>query len=544
MSQMVTRRSPFWDKLAQHLARFWLWDVILLLALLYLVQRLYRLTIIPVFADEAIYIYWSQLAAADWSRYLFFALNDGKTPLVIWANIPLLKLCADPLVAGRLTSILFGLGQLLVTMYTVNIMTTKKRYMLLAGLLVIMCPGLMLTNRLALMDTAVSFFISLTFLLTYIATQFFLLATFDPKTFPRRHWWISALAAGISFGLALWTKFSCLLLVPMLATIAFYNVRWSQLRHKGGIKELLVTVSFQYIPLVLIYLVGLLVFAGLKVSPAFGMLFSRGGDFLYSFSEFFANPFSIIYHNLVQFVQVLTNYGGLVLTLATFILAFVHAYRRPHYLAPSLLLLTACAYALPIIFLGKVVYPRYYVPVIPFIIASLCLSLAEIRRLTLVNLKLSLIIVILLTGLYWSWMMYTAPAKLPLLPIDREQLFTEWSAGYGIKPTVEYLEQLAQQQNLLVLTEGFVGTLPDGLQIYLQKSPVRDHIRVLGLGAPPVRHFDEVLANEDLDSYDQVLLVVNSHRLELDEGLGPYELIHEYPRPVRTAPMLQIWRIN
>ena len=50
----------------------------------YLSTHLYGLTRLPIFADEAIYIRWSQLIIDDWQQYLFFSLNDGKTPLLIW----------------------------------------------------------------------------------------------------------------------------------------------------------------------------------------------------------------------------------------------------------------------------------------------------------------------------------------------------------------------------------------------------------------------------------------------------------------------------
>jgi hypothetical protein len=59
------------------------------IALLYLFTHLWKLTILPVFADESIYIRWAQLIIDDWKQYLFFPLNDGKTPLQMWLMIGL-----------------------------------------------------------------------------------------------------------------------------------------------------------------------------------------------------------------------------------------------------------------------------------------------------------------------------------------------------------------------------------------------------------------------------------------------------------------------
>jgi len=533
--------------------RSWFWYLLGLLVLLYTAQRLSHLLSIPVFADEAIYIYWAELAAGDWRQYAFFALNDGKTPLVIWSMIPFLRWLRDPLVAGRLVSVLFGLGQLLVSVYMVGLFTKKKRYQLLAGLLVILSPGLMLTNRLALMDTAVTFLISLTFVCTYQATRAWLRALDRGSRWlaclqrqPLWSWLGWTLAAGVSWGAALWAKFSCLLLAPVLASVVIYH--WSEYKRRGEDRwqawwRLLV---WQLAPLTAISLLALLIFALLRTSPAFGMLFSRGGDFLYSINDFFADSLGIFSSNFVNFTRILFNYAGAVLVLASFAMALLFACRRwQRQLTPLLLLISGLAYALPIVILGKIVYPRYYLPVLPFVIASFCVSLSLMRRRLLIfYVQVALVVWLSATGLYWSWYLHHEPASLPLLPIDREQLMNEWSAGYGIKQTYDYLEQLAAEQKLLVLTEGFVGTLPDGLQIYLWKSQQRNHIRLLGLGAPPVRNFAESLQTDNWDDYDQVLLVVNSHRLELDDGLGPYTLVQEYPRPDSQAPTLQIWRLQ
>src|SRR5260221_509615 len=80
---------------------------------LYFLTHLWNLTLLPVFADESIYIRWAQLMMDDWHRYLFFALNDGKTPLFIWSLIPFQYLFADQLFAARFVSVLVGATQVI-----------------------------------------------------------------------------------------------------------------------------------------------------------------------------------------------------------------------------------------------------------------------------------------------------------------------------------------------------------------------------------------------------------------------------------------------
>src|SRR4030043_36113 len=70
--------------------------------------RMINLTILPVFADEAIYIRWSQVMSAE-STLRFLPLSDGKQPLFMWILMPLLSFFRDPLVAGRILSVFSGL---------------------------------------------------------------------------------------------------------------------------------------------------------------------------------------------------------------------------------------------------------------------------------------------------------------------------------------------------------------------------------------------------------------------------------------------------
>ena len=173
------------------------------LVLLYLLLRLINLTLLPVFADEAIYIYWSQLTLSDWQQFLFYPLNDGKTPLFIWLMMPAIKLFANPLFAGRFVNVLFGLGQLYFTAKIVTLFTPRKRYQLLAAVAVIFCPGLILNNRLALMDTMSTFFVSGCFYFTYRSLQL----AFAQKSWLQycRRAWPSVLAATFFFGFGLLT---------------------------------------------------------------------------------------------------------------------------------------------------------------------------------------------------------------------------------------------------------------------------------------------------------------------------------------------------
>src|SRR5438132_251717 len=79
----------------------------LILIALFLITRFITILSLPIFTDEAIYIRWSQIALQD-SAWRFISLTDGKQPSYVWITMVLLKLIHDPLLAGRVTSVIAG----------------------------------------------------------------------------------------------------------------------------------------------------------------------------------------------------------------------------------------------------------------------------------------------------------------------------------------------------------------------------------------------------------------------------------------------------
>ena len=144
-----------------------------LILLFYFLSRFQRLTAIPVFGDEAIYIRWSQLIR-NVETLRFVPLTDGKQPLFMWATASLLKFF-DPLISGRVVSVIAGFGILigifLITI-TISSLDNKERdplkFLLSAiknnfeigltsALIYILLPFSFFFDRLALADNFLSF---------------------------------------------------------------------------------------------------------------------------------------------------------------------------------------------------------------------------------------------------------------------------------------------------------------------------------------------------------------------------------------------------
>ena len=108
----------------------------------------------------------------------------------------------------------------------------------------------------------------------------------------------------------------------------------------------------------------------------------------------------------------------------------------------------------------------------------------------------------------------------------RSGYLEEWTAGQGIKEIADFVKEKSKEKNVLVGTEGFFGTLPDGLQIYLEKVP---RITVIGVGYP-ITGVHSSLVNSLVDN--DVFLVVNQSRLQIPPEAYGLELVKEYPKAV------------
>lgn len=80
---------------------------------------------------------------------------------------------------------------------------------------------------------------------------------------------------------------------------------------------------------------------------------------------------------------------------------------------------------------------------------------------------------------------------------------------------------------ILVGTEGYFGTLPDGLQMYLEKVP---NTTVIGIGLYPDKVPEELLnATND----NEVYLLINDERLAPNFNQENTKLIRSFPKATR-----------
>jgi len=469
--------------------------------------RLYNLTLWPVFGDEAIYIRWAQVMGAE-PTLRFLPLSDGKQPLFMWVLMFLVRRFSDPLFIGRLVSVATGMGTVGGIFAVSYLLFKNTRAALTASLVWAISPFAVFFDRMALVDSMLAMF--------GIWTLFFGVLTVKTQRLDM------AMITGFMLGFALLTKSPALFFVILLPTTLVFG------EHKKLFKHailLLVTLT-----------IGFAMYNIQRLGPNFHLLSSRTGDYVFPFSHLWENPkdpFIFHFHRAGQWLWIMGP--SMVIGLLVF---GVWLNRRKYWRE---LLLLAIWSVLPIAVqaeFAKVFTARYIFFSIPVIFV---LAGAAFIKSPLPKFKHSgsvswvLLIVFVVQALLFDQKLLTNPEAAPLPPGERAGYLEEWTAGTGIREVADLMKHEHAKdpaKQIVVGTEGYFGTLPDGLQMYLEGVP---NVVVIGVGLD-ISEIPEPLA-ESIKAGNKTYLVANSSRLKFkgdfaDHGL---EIIASYPKALRRT---------
>jgi hypothetical protein len=157
-------------------------------------------------------------------------------------------------------------------------------------------------------------------------------------------------------------------------------------------------------------------------------------------------------------------------------------------------------------------------------------------------LKLSSI-TLLLIPIIVSAIYVIKPDQAPMSFDMRNGYLEEWTAGVGNKEVANYLIDLESKgDRVVVFTEGYFGTMPDGLQIYVEGHP---NITIVG-SPPDVSRIPDGLLNSAKTNKN--FLVVNKSRNRMSASdLQKLTLVQEFPKAVRidgTREILQFFALK
>jgi len=453
-----------------------------IICLVFLFSRFYNLVSLPVFGDEAIYLRWSQIIkSVDTLR--FIPQTDGKQPLFMWLTAANLSFF-EPLIAGRLISILAGMG-IVITLFLIS-------NSFLPSIIYLLLPFTFFFDRLATADTLLSFFGVL---------SLYLSLTLAKK--PRLD---LALILGAVLGLAWLTKSPAIYFVVLtLLTFIIYNPK--------NLKKI-------YLPFLSVF-IAFIIYNLLRLGPQFSQIALRNRDYIWPLGEILKHPLDPLIPHLKDVWHLYQYYLSWPLLFSPFLYLF---FRKKIKFDHQFLIYFAWFF-LPLIAnaaMSKVFTARYILFVLPFLILVLANFLKEIF-----NKKYLLVFILMFIPNLWRLYQISFNPQNLKLPSTETGYVSGWTSGWGIKETSDYLISRSVVANVIVGTEGYFGTLPDGLQIYTNQIP---QLTVFGVGID-INKIPEKLIDAK-NHGDEVYLLFNASRLKLSSvELSTLTLIKNIPKP-------------
>lgn len=462
----------------------WIYILIGLGILILYLVRFYNLTLLPIFADEAIYIRWSQVMSAE-PTLRFLPLSDGKQPLYMWILMFYVKRMSDPLFAGRILSVISGLGTIIGIFSVSYLLFKNKLVSLISSLMWAISPFSFFFDRMALVDSLLAMF--------GVWTLFFGILTAKTKRLD------FAMINGFVLGFALLTKSPAVFFTLLIPTTWIFIERKSQI--------------FKLVLLLLVtYLIGYGMYNIQRLGPNFQLLASRTQDYVFPISHAWTNPMDPFKFHIEQiFKDWFVKMGPWPILSLGLIGIFINW--KKQWREKLVLLAWFLGPILIESMYSKTFTVRYILFTLPpfFILSSLVFS--EHKNKIIKIFSILFFSIFILTALRFDYLLLTSPEKVNLPSSERSGYLEEWTSGTGIKEVADYIKNehiKNPNEKIVVGTEGYFGTLPDGLQIYLEKIP---NVTVIGTGLD----FTEVPQSlrDSFKSGTKTYFVVNSSRLKI-----------------------------
>ncbi|OGH16020.1 MAG: hypothetical protein A3C30_00820 [Candidatus Levybacteria bacterium RIFCSPHIGHO2_02_FULL_40_18] len=424
-------------------------EMLLSLGLLgaYLATRLYNIMSLPMFTDEAIYTRWAQIARYD-ASWRFISLTDGKQPSFVWLDMIIMRFVNDPLLAGRLLSVLAGIVALVGIYFLASEIFKNKRIGYIAAVIYIIYPFSLVYDRMALYESLVS---AVTIWALYLEILLIRLRRLDV-----------ALILGMVAGFGVLTKSSAFFAIYLLP----FSILLFNFKQKNWKQELLKWAALAGLSAIMAY--GF--YSILRLSPFFHIIAEKTTIFVYPLRDWLSHPFEFFVGNL----NGITDWFIAYTTIPTFILILISFFLGDKKVLREKLFLFSW-FIIPFVLLalfGRVLYPRFILfmimPLLVLVAFSLNFILDSVKTKLL---KAGVFLAFVIFMLRSDFFILTDFANASISRSDTDQFMNEWPAGGGISEVISILSTYAKTQKIYVASGGTFGSLPTyAMEIYLDEN--------------------------------------------------------------------------
>lgn len=412
----------------------------------YLLLRLPTILALPIFTDEAIYIRWAQFLKTD-LKFWDYALTDGKQPIFIWFITFFMYLTSNPLLAGRLVSILAGLVTVIGLFFLGYEVFKNKWIGFISAFIYVIYPFALVYDRMALYDSLVG---------TFAVWGLYLVIRLA-----RNLKWEVSFMLGITAGLGALNKSNglfTLILLPFSAILLDF-------RNKKNINKFIGWSFYALIASMIAYGI----YSILRISPYFHIIEQKNSIFVYPLKEWITHPFTFFWGNLWigqrdWFVRYFT-YPFIALISASFLV------KQDYKKEKILLFLWFIVPFLALALFGKTLYPRYILFMTLSLIPLVAFSYYHIsKRLKSYAYIFIFSLLVLIIPLQKDYLILYDFGNATIPVSDVSQYYTDWPSGYGIQEVIKYLKE-KEEDKVVLYTQGTFGLLPDAFLVYLHDDP-------------------------------------------------------------------------
>lgn len=413
------------------------------LVIAYFSLRLTQIMSLPLFTDEAIYTRWSQIARWD-ANWRFISLTDGKQPMFVWWDMIFMRFVHDPLLAGRLVSVICGLLTMAGLFFLGREIFKNKWVGILSAGLYVLYPFALVYDRMSLYDSMVGMFTIWSLYLEIVLVR-------NPRL------WLGFLL-GLVLGGGMLTKtsaFFSIYLLPVVVSLFDWKSKdkWARFAKWVSITLLAVILANVY-------------YSVLRLSPFYHIINDKNAVFVYPLHDWLSHPFEFIQGNLHGVWDWFSTY----MTYPVIFLILGGLAVFPKYIKEKFVLVVY--FIVPFLLLalfGRVLYPRFIffmtLPLLPVVSLFLVWLYGYLK-------KPAFWIVCLISffalWIYADYKIITNFATAPIATSDLSQYSNDWPAGGGIKETIAYLTDQAKTKKIYIASEGTFGSLPTyAVEIYL-----------------------------------------------------------------------------
>ena len=416
---------------------------LVLLIVFYFVFRLFNLTKLPIFNDEAIYLDWGWRETHR-AGFLYYSLYDAKQPLLMWIFGIAEGVFSDPLFAGRLVSVISGFLTL-IGIYKLAKYLFEEKTALIAAFLYTIVPIFTLYDRQALMESSIA--------MIGIWTCFFLVKYLKEESLK------FSIFAGLILGVGFFIKSSALVFIlSYTLLILTYSVISKKVK---VINEFLVTAGFFLISISL-----------LLINTQFWNTLASNSRYSLTITELLSFPFKQWSGSLAVNTQLAFFYVTplLFLTgLAGIVVIFVKKdyFKRLFLIFFLLSLLVATL-------LVRVPTDRYLISFLPFLM-----------------IPASYVIVSVLNknkffGVFFMFIIFIIPLSLTLLQIinpvnyfltigrytsfGNSSYLQGFTSGYGVDETITYFQNISKQRKIIITIGENSGNPESAMLVYFYKN--------------------------------------------------------------------------